>query len=217
MSAFRLRSNRRVLGALLLILCASASACSSGGDKATTDTVASAAVVPTPGSSDSMSAMKHVKPSDNIQGMSNMTGDADHDFLRMMSDHHKGMIAMAHMTKDRKDAGGAKADARKIDAAQDKEIDRMVTMLEKDYKDAYAPKVLPESQTMSDMLKDKKGTGYERAFYENTIKHHQAAITMVDEYLPRGKSAAIKQMAEKMKADQTKEIAEFQKKIGQLK
>ena len=76
---------------------------------------------------------------------------------------------------------------------------------------------MPESKAMSDMLVYKKGTEYERAFYENTIKHHQEAVKMVDEYLPKGKNAALKQIAEKMKADQTKEIAAFEKKIGQLK
>ncbi len=154
---------------------------------------------------------------DNMNGMANMTGDADQDFLRMMSDHHKGMIAMAHMTKERNDVGTAAADAKKLDAGQDKELDRMVTMLEKDFKDAYKPKVMPDNQEMADQMKSKNGTAYERAFYENTITHHQAAVKMVEEYLPKGKSAAIKQMAEKIKADQTKEIAEFQKKIGQLK
>ena len=164
-----------------------------------------------------MAPMRNMKPSENMQGMSGMTGDADHDFLRMMSDHHKGMIAMAHMTKERSDAGSAKAVAKKIDAAQDKELDRMTTMLEKDFKDPYAPKVMPENKAMEDKMKEMKGTAYERAFYENTIAHHQAAIKMVDDYLPKGKSAAIKQMAEKIKADQTKEIAEYQATLAQLK
>ena len=162
------------------------------------------------------SGMKGMPGPGGMAGMP-MTGDADRDFLRMMSDHHKGMIAMAHMTRERKDVGSAAADAKQIDAAQDKELDRMVTMLEKDFKDAYAPKVMPDHQAMADMMKGKKGTEYERAFYENTITHHQAAVKMVDAYLPKAKSAAIRQMAEKIKADQTKEIAEFRKKIGQLK
>ena len=50
----------------------------------------------------------------------------------MMSDHHKGPISLAHMTKERKYVGAATADATKMDAAQDKELDHMVTMLEKD-------------------------------------------------------------------------------------
>ena len=161
-------------------------------------------------------SMKGMQASEGKGGMA-MTGDADHDFLRMMSDHHKGMIEMAHMTMERNDIGGAAADAKRIDAAQDKELDLMVTMLEKHFKDAYAPKVMSDNQVMADQLKGRKGTEYARAFYENTIKHHQAAVKMVDEYLPKGKNAALKQSAAKMKADQTQEIAAFEKKIGQLK
>ena len=145
-----------------------------------------------------------------------MTGDADHDFLRMMSDHHKGLTQLAHMTKDRKDAGTAGADATKMDQAQDAELDRMTTMLEKDFKDPYAPKVLAEHQAMADTLKGKSGKAYERAFYENIIKHHREAITMIDAYLPRARNAMLKEMAGKMKADQAKEIAEFQQKVTTL-
>lgn len=151
-----------------------------------------------------------------MQGMANMTGNADQDFLRMMSDHHKGLILMAHMTKDRKPAGTAAADATKLDAAQDKELEHMVTMLEKDFKDPYAPKVMPQHQAMADALKAKSGKDYDRTFYQNIIQHHQEALKMVDAYLPRAKNAMLKQMAEKMKADQTKEIADFQAKVTRL-
>ncbi|MEO5816228.1 MAG: DUF305 domain-containing protein [Gemmatimonadaceae bacterium] len=148
--------------------------------------------------------------------MANMTGDADHDFLRMMSDHHKGLIQIAHMTKDRKEKSPAVTDAVKMDAAQDKELDQMVTMLEKDFKDPYSPKVMPEHQAMADALKTQTGTGYDRSFYENVIKHHQEAITMINTYLPNAKNPMLKQMAETMKADQTKEIAAFQQKLSKL-
>ena len=166
-------------------------------------------------SSDSMSGMKDTA----MKGMGGMamTGDADRDFLRMMSNHHKGMILMAHMTKQRTDAGSAAADAKKIDAAQDVELDKMMTLLEKTYKDAYAPKVMPDNQAMADELKGKKGTEYERTFYQNVITHHGEAIKMVDGYLPNARSASVKKMAEKIKADQTKEIAEFQKKLAAIK
>lgn len=149
--------------------------------------------------------------------MANMTGDADHDFLRMMSDHHKGLIRMAHMTKDRKEGGAAVADAKKLDAAQDKELDHMVTMLEKDFKDPYAPKVMPAHQSMADELKAKSGKEYDRTFYRNVIAHHGEAIKMIDEYLPKAKNAMLKQMAEQMKADQSKEIADFQRQVARLR
>ena len=218
MVAFRVRSAGRasvVLAAAWSVV--ALAACSSAGDTRTVDTAASASAVRATGMSDTMTGMKGMKPMDNMSGMANMTGDVDHDFLRMMSDHHKGMIAMAHMTKERTDAGPTTADATKMDAAQDKELDQMMSMLEKNYKDPYVPHVMPDNRAMIEMMREKKGTDYARAFYENTIKHHQAAVKMVDEYLPKGRSATIKQMAEKMKADQTREIAEFQKKVGQPK
>ena len=126
------------------------------------------------------------------------------------------MTLGAHNTKDRKEGGSAVADAKKIDAAQDKELDHMVSMLEKDFKDPYAPKVMPDNQAMADELKGKSGTDYDRTFYQNVIKHHTQAITMVDEYLPKAKNAMLKAMAEKIKADQAKEITLFKQKISKL-
>ena len=151
-----------------------------------------------------------------IGGMA-MTGDPDRDFLRMMSDHHKGMIEMAHMTTERKEGGPAVADAKKLDAKQDIELDEMTTMLEKTYKDPYAPMLMPDNKAMVDELKGKTGADYARTFYQNVVKHHRQAVTMVDAYLPKAKSPTVRQMAEKMKADQTREIAEFQKKLGGIK
>jgi uncharacterized protein (DUF305 family) len=54
----------------------------------------------------------------------------------------------------------------------------------------------------------------ERTFYQDIIKHHQEAIEMVDAYLPTAKNPMVKQMAAKMKAQQTKEIAEFQQRLA---
>ena len=187
-------------------------ACAKSGDKADTDAKDSAAAATTVGApmDTGMSGMS------GMSGMAGMTGNADQDFLRMMSDHHKGLIVLAHMTKDRKEGGSAVADATKLDAAQDKELDHMVTMLEKDFKDAYSPKVLPAHQAMAEALKSKTGKEYDRTFYQDIIQHHQEAIKMVDGYLPNAKNAMLKQMAETMKADQSKEIADFQKKVTAL-
>ena len=145
-----------------------------------------------------------------------MTGDPDHDFLRMMSDHHTGMIQMVHAAVEREDAPGIKADAQKVDQAQDAELESMMSMLEKDYKDAYAPMVAADSKQMMDDLATRKGKEYERAFYEHAVMHHEQGIKMIDDYLPKLTKPAIKQMAEKMKADQTKEVSEFKKKAAVL-
>jgi len=142
--------------ALLTTLALASAACGSGEKRADT-TAAPANAVPAGSSapavpSDTSSGMKGTGSMSGMGQMANMTGDADHDFLRMMSDHHKGLILMAHMTTERTEGGSAVADAKKLDAAQDKELDHMVTMLETEYKDPYMPKVMPEHQTMADGL-----------------------------------------------------------------
>jgi uncharacterized protein (DUF305 family) len=148
------------------------------------------------------------------KNMAAMTGDPDHDFLRMMSDHHKGLIAMVHLTMESKENLSVKTDARQLDKKQDAELEKMVAMLDKQYKDDYTPKIIPDNQQMVDELKGKFGRDYSRTFLANVIKHHEQAVKMIDDYLPTARNAEVKSMAEKMKADQTKEIAKFQKELA---
>jgi uncharacterized protein (DUF305 family) len=89
-------------------------------------------------------------------------------------------------------------------------------MLETEFKDPYAPRVMREHQAMADDLEAKSGKDYERTFYQDIVKHHQKAIKMFDDYLRRAKNPMLKQMAEKMKAAQTKDVADFQQKVAKL-
>ena len=152
-----------------------------------------------------------------MSGMSGMdsVGNPDQQVLRMMSDHHKGILLMAHDAIERKGVTVKEAEAQKIDKAQDAELKRMVTMLLADFKDEYAPKATPENQAMAEALKQKSGAAYDTTFRENAIRHHQEALQMIDRFLPRLTRPDLKQMAEKMKADQTSEIAKFKRELGQ--
>ena len=197
-------------------------ACATSKDSAQSDTAA--AITPTTLGADSIAhapAMSGVQ-NDAHGGMGDMsampttTGNADHDFLRMMTDHHKGMVTMAHEAKEQKGSSIREIAAR-LDAEQDKELDQMTTMLERDFKDPYAPKVMPDNQKMIAALKTKTGAEFDRTFLENTIMHHQEAIKMVDGYLPKSANATIRTMAGKMKADQAREIVEFKQRLTKLK
>lgn len=216
---------RRTAYTMLLLAAASAAACSKKDDTAAQADTGAAATAAAAGDTGmaGMSGMDHSKMGGDSAGgmggmnMANMTGNADQDFLRMMSDHHKGMIAMAHDAVEGSKAQASKADAQKLDKKQDAELEQMQDMLEKQFKDQYEPKVMPDNQKMVDELKAKPaGKEYDRAFYEHTVMHHQQAIKMIDEYLPKAQNAQLKSMAQKMKDDQTKEIAEFQRKIASL-
>lgn len=193
----------------------SALACSSraGNEAATRSDTAAAATSAAP--ADTATAPRSPDSAGNATAaMPGMTGNPDQDFLRMMSDHHKGLILMSHETIERKDPLGVKADARKLDKEQDVELDRMVTLLEQQFKDPYDPKVTPENKAMVDALQPLKGAAYDSAFRRNVIAHHRQGIQMMDEFLPKLTRADLRSMTEKMKAAQTKEIAEQERKLG---
>lgn len=197
-----------------VLVLAAAAACSAKATKA--DTAAAAAPSASATAPDTAHKMDSAGMANmpGMGGMSNMTGDPDHDFLRMMSDHHKGLVAMAHPTIESKENLSVKPLATRLDKEQDAELNKMMTMLEKEYKDPYAPKVTPDNAAMVDDLKSKHGVDYDRTFMQHVIMHHQAAIKMIDEYLPKAKNATLKTMAEAMKATQTKEIEELKKKLS---
>ena len=185
-----------------------------GNDRSPGDTTAKAASAASADSA--MPAMAHGDSGmAGMSGMSGMTGDANHDFLRMMSDHHQGLIALVHPTVERQDVSpNVRADARTFDKAQDAELDTMMTMLEKSYKDPYTPRVMPENKAMSDSVLAKSGTAFDRAFRQEVIMHHQMAIKMIDQYLPKLTDARLKAMVQRMRADQTREIADLRQKLG---
>ena len=226
----------RVPAILALGALAVAAACSPNADSSATDTTAAATARDSGvagsmagmnhDSAGGMAGMNHDNMSGNMTGMTSMpaedrphmrmTGNADQDFLRMMSDHHRGLIAMSHLSTegDKKGSAQAQADAKKLDTKQDAELDSMTTMLEQQFKDKYEPMIMPSNQAMVDQLKSQSGAAYDRTFYQNVVKHHQQAIKMIDEFSPKLQNAQIKRMAERMKEDQQREIREFEQKAS---
>lgn len=145
-----------------------------------------------------------------------MTGDADRDFLRMMSDHHKGLIALAHesMLQGGRGTAQSQVDAQVLDARQDRELEQMVTMLVKYYQDPHQPAVTLTDQALIDSVLATSGPAYASAFYRFVAAHHRQAATMIDAYLPRAGRADLKALAERMRSDHLAEIKEFERKAG---
>ncbi|MDQ3516410.1 MAG: DUF305 domain-containing protein [Gemmatimonadota bacterium] len=195
------RSAWLLLGFVLLAACGSP-------DDQTSESSASA---------DTAQAIHTDQPAAEAAGMDAMdhapAKDADHEFLRMMVDHHEGMIVMADTALDRLTGATAKADARKLHDVQRQERDRMIGMIKDWYSEAYMPMPMPSNTAMIDSLqRTSRGSVYDRVFYRQVVNHHTEALRMVDAYLPRAKRAEVRQMAEKMRTDQAREIADFERK-----
>lgn len=200
----------RLVAALLVVTTV---ACSTKEDtKAPTTVAATASAAPTTTAANNSIPGSETTPK-NMRGMA-MTGDPDHDFLRMMMDHHKGLVAMAHETIKSKKPLGVKSLATRLDAEQDKDMDRMSTVLDSVFKDNYSPSVSPDHQAMADQLLGKSGADFDTTFLQNVVRHHKEALKMIEAYLPNAKMPLVKAMAERIQATEQQEIAELEKRIG---
>lgn len=137
----------------------------------------------------------------------------DHQFLRMMSDHHEGLLLMAHDAERR--GITVKAEARKFDKEQSAQINQMLGILKSRFKDDYTPRVGPDNQALADSLTQKSGAAFDTTFRENIIKHHQGALQMVAQYLPKLENPEVRQLAQNIKTTQTAEIAQLKRELGQ--
>lgn len=139
--------------------------------------------------------------------------DADQEFLRMMVDHHQGMVAMADTALRKGASPHIKADATKMRAAQIAEQGKMKAMLKASYGEERMAMVSKDNESMIAMLSGASGAAFDRQFREHVIMHHEQALKMIDQFSPRLASPELRQMAAKMKADQTKEIAELRREL----
>lgn len=139
--------------------------------------------------------------------------DADHEFLRMMSDHHEGLIEMASAAMNKASTPQVQGDAHQLHTKQEQEQKQMVDLIQTAYSETVQPMVMPSNKAMNDTLQAKSGADYDQTFYRMVVKHHQEGIQMMDEFAPRVQRAEVRQMIDKMRTEQQREIRELNAKI----
>ena len=198
MTNFRLVAT--VLGTTLIL-----AACGQRNDTATADSAAAGATTDSAAGTAASGSMDHSMNRAPAK-------DADHEFLRMMSDHHEGMIQMGTAAMTKGSNSTVQGDAHRLHTKQLDEQKRMLSMVQSSYGEAVMPMAMGSDKAMVDQLNAKSGTEYDRAFYSTVVAHHREGVKMINDFLGRLTKPEVKQMAEKMKADQEKEIKEFESK-----
>lgn len=138
--------------------------------------------------------------------------DANHEFLRMMSDHHEGLVRMAEEAMSRASSTTTQGDAHQLHTKQMEGQKKMAGMMQQQYGETHIMKTMPQHAQMMAVLQGKSGSEYDRTFYRHVIEHHREGIGMTNQMLPNLKGE-VRQMAEAMKTEQQTEIAEFEKKL----
>jgi len=121
-------------------------------------------------------------------------------FSQRMMDHHQMAIEMARGELRRGQNAQVKAAARKVIAAQEKEIAQMGAWVRSWTGKAYQPRAM--SMTVP-------ANGADRWFLTEMIPHHQGAIDMAKLVPARTQNAAVRKLAVQITADQAREINQY--------
>ena len=157
--------------------------------------------------SGTMSKMKEVK----------MTGDFDLDFANMMIIHHQAAIDMSEVEIEKGTDAQLKTMAKNIVNAQKVEIEQLHQFV-KSYKMPEAKEMNAEMHSelgetmkgMMDKMNNMQMTGNTDKDFAMMMKlHHESAVKMAEDELSHGKQHEVQKMAQKMIADQSKEISDF--------
>ena len=146
-----------------------------------------------------------------------MTGNFDLDFANMMIMHHQAAIDMSEVELAKGSDAQVKTWAQNIITAQKAEIEQMQVLV-KNYKMPEMKKETGEmhnelGETMKTMMDKMKAMtmsdNTDKDFVMMMIPHHESAVTMAEDEISHGKEYELKKLAQKIIADQNKEIKEF--------
>ena len=146
--------------------------------------------------------------------------DADVMFLQMMIPHHEQAVEMSMLAV----TNGASPEVQKladtIAAAQGPEIEQMRTWLDES---GAGSMMGGHAGHMDGVLSDEamsqlaaaQGADFDRLYLEGMIAHHEGAISMAQDVIDDGGSAAVVALAQKIIDAQTSEISQIKQMLGQ--
>ncbi len=161
-------------------------------------------------------------PAPNATATVGTANQADVEFAQMMIVHHQGALDMARLAAGRAGSPKVAELARRIEAAQQPEIETMTGWL-----DQWGAEPLAEAGAMPGMdhgsmtdtdaggmasdadmrrLAEASGPQFDAAFLDLMTVHHQGAVAMAQTEVEDGRNAAAVDLARRVIADQTAEI-----------
>ncbi len=135
----------------------------------------------------------------------------DADFAYLMAKHHRAGIEMAKLEESRGESTQVKALSAKIRQGQERDLPVLSQHGNKAKNEGmvatHEKQMEKEHQATMAKLKSATGNGLDKTFAEEMAKHHQKALEMIKQaHLTDPK---LKQMADKMAAEQKQELQEL--------
>ncbi|MGW5652127.1 DUF305 domain-containing protein [Streptomyces humi] len=179
------------------------------------------------GGGDDSAGTTHASHSAAAGGTASATAGAhnaqDVSFAQAMIPHHRQAVEMASLAAGRASSAQVKDLAGRIEKAQDPEIDTMtgwlkawgedVPMAGMDHSGHSGMAGMMSDKDMT-MLKQAKGTDFDKMFLTMMVQHHQGAVEMAGTEQAKGAYAPATSMAGSIVTGQNAEIKEMNKLLG---
>lgn len=139
------------------------------------------------------------------------SADADQGFIDRMAPHHEMGVMMADDALSKASNSKTKEFARMLKQKQPPEVQQLKTWRQQWYGSSATPPM-----DHSDYEPMSAGPDYDRKWTQMMIEHHQMAVDMSKQTLTTAQRPEIKQMAQKVIDDQSKEIQQLQAHLKTL-
>lgn len=139
----------------------------------------------------------------------------DSTYIDMMSQHHKDGIEMAKMAVKRGESKQVKKLGAKIIADQTKDIAQLAIYKNRWFNTVETHTSMPKMD-MS-MMENMSGKDFDKHFLTMMTEHHEQAISMTNEYLPRLQQQEVKDFAQKGIQKQKTEVTQMEQLESTLK
>ncbi len=139
----------------------------------------------------------------------------DQLFLRNSLQEHIGATLVVHGALHRQGTFPSKADAQKIDARLDDEIDRLRVALKSIYNDTYTPEPRNMAHVIADSLAKLSGPKYDFTFRSWVIEYDRLQVLVVEKTMPKLTNATVKALAQKISAAASAEMNTLKAEVNQ--
>lgn len=152
-----------------------------------------------------------------MQGAAGHSASFDLKFIDTMTAHHQSALEMAKLAESKASHPELRSTAADMQKAQMAEIDQMAG-----WRNEWSPGAAPAvdhqmkgmKETMAGMdmgkLASAEGDDFDHMFLDMMIKHHSGAVTMAEDALANATRPEVKELAQKVIADQRREISQMQ-------
>ena len=141
--------------------------------------------------------------------------DVSDTWVKKMIEHHRGAVDMSNVLLSQNPTPEARTMAERTIAKQTRDIQELEKLAKQGAADpASAEPYRAGGQQMHERMMAAKGADASETWIRKMIEHHRGGVEMSNVVLANGAAGEVRRMAEKTKADQTKEIGELERMLS---